>query len=547
MHVSLPSLGILILVAATATALGQNAEAPAADPQTGTAESTVPPAGDAPPLTEGSEESNDGAAVAAASSAFGPFERIVVIPIEGTIDGALATSLERRVAEAEADGADCIVFQINTYGGEVFAAEKITDLIFPLPPRTEGDEGIHTIAYVEEKAISAGALIAFSCREIFMEYGSRMGDCEPITMASDGVQTLPEKFQSPLRAKFRTFAQRNGYPVAIAEAMVTKELGVTRIRFEGENEAAYYTILETQTWSEEKRDRIESEQVILLEGQLPTFNDAESIEHGLSRGTVRDRAELLQRLGAPAGDDGAPVLDMNWSEELVRFLQAWKFIFFIIGVVALYLEFKTPGLGVPGVVGVLAMAIVFGSSYLAGLAETWEILLFIAGLGLLAVEIFVFPGFGIPGVLGLFLMLIAFYLASQPFVIPDPSKDTPSAPFEMQMFESWMMQFGISLLVALVLIVVLARWLPKASFMSWLVLEPVVAKGPKPGAPAAAPPSNLLGESGTALTKLRPAGRATIGNRRFEVTTRGGYIEAGEAIEVCEVHGNRVVVRKRIS
>lgn len=539
MRPSLSSLGILLLVAAAATARAQDG-APSSVP-TGDSEA----ARSIEPTAEGAETGDP--IEAAAGSAFGPFERVVVIPIVGPIDGALATSLERRVTEAEDDGVDCIVFEINTYGGEVFAAERITDLIFPLPPIDENDDGIHTIAYVEEKAISAGALIAFSCREIFMEYGSRMGDCEPITMATDGVQTLPEKFQSPLRAKFRTFAQRNGYPEAIAEAMVTKELGVTRIRFEDEEEAHYYTILETKAWPEEKRARIDSEEVILLEGQLPTFNDSECIRYGLSRGTVRDRAELLQLLGAPTGDDAPPVLEMNWSEDLVRFLEAYKFIFFIIGVVALYLEFKTPGLGVPGIVGVIAMGIVFGSSYLTGLAETWEILVFVAGVGLLAVEIFILPGFGIPGVAGLFLMLLAFYLASQPFVIPDPDRNTPSAPFEMQMFEEWVMQFSLSLVIAVVLIAILARWLPKTRFMGWLVLEPVTPRGQVASVPAAAPRSNLLGETGVALTTLRPAGRATIGSRRLEVTTRGGYIEAGEAIEVCEVHGNRVVVRKRIS
>jgi len=476
---------------------------------------------------------------------FGPFEKIFVIPIEGTIDGGLSTSIERRIAVAESAGAECIVFDIDTFGGEVFAAERITDRIFPLPPMEEGEEGIHTVAYVSEKAISAGALIAFSCREIYMRYGTRMGDCEPITLSSEGVETLPEKFQSPLRAKFRTFALRNGYPVAVAEAMVTKNLGVVRIRFEGEEEAGYYSILETEQWDEEKRDRIASEEIILLKGQLPTLNDTEARELGVSSGTVRDREELLDLLSGGTYEEptGGGVLEISWSEELVRFLQAWKFLFFIIGVIGLYLEFKSPGFGVPGILGIICMGIVFGSSYLAGLAEVWEILLFIAGVILLGVEIFVLPGFGIPGVLGLLLILMSFYLASQPFVIPGFDEESASSPFEMAMLLDWLVRFTVSLLVSFVLITLLARWLPRSSWFGRLVLEgSPPAGGAVPVAAGTAP-----GQTGVTTTPLRPAGFARIGGRRVEVVTGGDYLEAGTDVEVTEVHAHRVVVRKRIS
>ncbi len=501
--------------------------------------------------TESSDPASDDredAVEAARSSRFGPFERIFVIPIEGTIDGGLATSIERRIESAKEAGADCIVFDIDTYGGEVFAAEKITGLIFPLSPIRPGDDGIHTVGYVSDKAISAGALIAFSCREIYMRYGTRMGDCEPITMsASEGVQTLPEKFQSPLRAKFRTFAQRNGYPVAIAEAMVTKELGVVKIRFKGQDGYSFYTIAETETWSEEKRDQIEEETVLLLKGQLPTFNDGESEELGLSSGTVRDREELLDILSggeyvSPVA--GENVLEISWSEEMVRFLQTWKFVFFVIGVIGLYLEFKTPGFGAPGIVGIIAFGLLFGSSYLSGLAEAWEVLVFFAGVGLLVFEIFILPGFGIPGVAGLLLILVSFYLASQPFVIPGFEDDTLSAPYEMDMLSRWVFQFTLSLVISIVLMVLLARWLPKSRLFGRLILEPAPAGGGPVFAQAA---EGQVGETGKTLSALRPAGRAMIGDRKVEVVTQGDFIDEGTDVEVIDVRGNRIVVRRRTS
>lgn len=508
---------------------------------------------DAPAL----DVETEGAEAPRLRSDFGPFDNIVVIPIEGTIDDALATSLERRVEEARASGADCIVFDIDTYGGELFAMDRITGLIYPLPPLDESEEGIHTVAYVSDKAISAGVMIAFSCREIFMKRGTRMGDCEPITFGgAEGIQTLPEKIQSPTRAKFRTYAERNGYPIAIAEAMVTKELGLVRIRFEGEEEPGYYSILETEEWPEEKRARIASEEIILLKGQLPTFTDSESIEYGLSKGTVRDRDELLDLLSGGeyvAPDEGA-VLEMNWSEDLARFLQAWKFVFFIIGVIGLYLEFKTPGFGVPGVVGIIGFALLFGSSYVTGLAETWEILVFFAGVILLAVEIFVLPGFGIPGVLGLFMILASFYLASQPFIVPSTADDTLRGAYEMKMALEWMMQFGLSLVVVFVLVSLLARWLPKTTWFGRLILTPVPAGDSlaMAGAGTAAQGAGQAGSvavaaEGKTLTKLRPAGFARIDGRRVEVVTGGDFIDAGVPVVVTEVHGNRVVVKKTIS
>jgi len=545
---------------------GFRTDAPAPAPAPTPAESRVPDpvpvpvperaddatAADAMP---GENEDPD-AALPGDATGFGPFERIYVIPIAGTIDGGLATSIERRVEQARVDGADCIVFDIDTYGGEVFAAEQITDLLFPLPPMRPDEEGVHTVAYVSEKAISAGALIAFSCRQLFMKRGTRLGDCEPITLSAGSVETLPEKFQSPLRAKFRTYAQRNGWPVAIAEAMVTKELGVVRIRFEGEDDFAYFSILETKSWDEERRESIAEQEFLILEGQLPTFNALEMQDLGLSSGTVRDRDELLDLLAGgswtPPGETG--VLEISWSEELVRFLQAWKFLFFIVGVIGLYLEFKSPGFGAPGIVGVLALALVFGSSYLSGLAEVWEILVFFAGVVLLAVEIFVFPGFGIPGVLGLLLILTSFYLATQPFIVPGFDEDSVSGPFEMQAFSRWVLQFAASLVAIVVVVSLLARWLPKTTLFGRLILEAAPSSGEvrrstddRPAGPAMSGEGVSVGDVGTSVSPLRPAGRARFGNRTADVVTEGAWIDRGDSVEVVRVAGRRVVVRKVIS
>ncbi|MEO6095318.1 MAG: hypothetical protein ABIW76_06465, partial [Fibrobacteria bacterium] len=143
----------------------------------------------------------------------------IVIPIEEQVDFGLHAFLKRAVAEALAKKPDAIVFKVNTYGGELQSAFEIVDLLM-------GVSKCSTYAYVEQKAISAGALISLSCNRIAMGNGTTIGDCAPITQGSDGIVMLGEKIQSPLRAKFRTLAEKNGYPGFLAQAMVTADIGV---------------------------------------------------------------------------------------------------------------------------------------------------------------------------------------------------------------------------------------------------------------------------------------------------------------------------------
>ncbi len=151
------------------------------------------------------------------------FDKVSIIPLKGMIDGGIYSSLKRRVEIAKENGSNLIIFEIDTYGGQLEPAFEISEYISNI-------KNTKTIAFIPTKAISAGSLIAISCNEIYMAPQAELGDCEPIVPSSEGgYKTVGEKIQTVLRTKFRKFAEKNGYPVLLAEAMVTKEIEVYRV------------------------------------------------------------------------------------------------------------------------------------------------------------------------------------------------------------------------------------------------------------------------------------------------------------------------------
>ncbi|MBI1850795.1 MAG: hypothetical protein HYR85_10665 [Planctomycetes bacterium] len=466
--------------------------------------------------------------------------RAAVISLHGEVDDTMLEAVKRRAAAATAAGADLLVFDIDTYGGEAIAAMDIGDSIFFL-------QNTYTVAFVSAKAISAGALIAMSCNEIVMQSGTEIGDCEPIFASpTGGIETAPEKMQSPLRSKFRKFADRSGVPTAIAEAMVTKELGIVRVRFDDEasDRVHYFSVKEAEGLSSERRDHIAEKEVVLEPGRLLTVHADEAKRLGLAREIVKNRDELLGLFGVE-NRTAALEYDESFVEKLSRFLQAYKFLLFIVGVIGIYLEFKAPGFGVPGIVGIVALTLFFASAYVVELAQAWEIALFVLGILLLALEVFILPGFGVAGIVGIACLLVAFYGAGNRYFVPDPSRD--SYTFELDHLRTWVLEFSASLLTIFVLGALASKFLPQIPMFKRLILQPDSARGFAASTtsadlrPASTP---APGETGVAITTLRPAGKAQFGHHRVDVTAEGDFVAAGEPVRVLAVVGNRIVVKK---
>jgi membrane-bound serine protease (ClpP class) len=204
----------------------------------------------------------------------------------------------------------------------------------------------------------------------------------------------------------------------------------------------------------------------------------------------------------------------------------------MIGFFGLLAEIKSPGWGLPGTAGLIALALFFGSAYILQLASIIEILLFLIGLGLILLEVFVIPGFGVAGISGIILVIASLFLS---MVGEDPFLDMHAVSIAI-------IQLSVALLLSLVFIFLLAKYLPKSNIFKKFVLseeERSIA-----GYTSRKDAKEFLGTKGISLTTLRPAGTAEINGRRVDVVTDSEYIEKGIDIEVVEVDGMRIVVRE---
>jgi membrane-bound serine protease (ClpP class) len=467
-----------------------------------------------------------------AHTAAGPAagKRVIVIPIEEQVDYGMYAFLKRAVGQAWEKKPDALVFKVNTYGGELQAAFDIVDLL-------TGVARCSTYAYVEQKAISAGALISLSCNRIAMGNGTTLGDCAPITQGGqDGIVMLGEKIQSPLRAKFRTLAERNGYPSLLAQAMVTADLGVVAAVPKGAAPGGqeFLTAKQWESLGEKGQANYRSFKIIVPAGQLLTLTDREAAELGFSIGSFATLDDFLKAKGLVKIGETSE----SWSEGLVRLIGKFAPILMMIGFGALYMEFKTPGLSIFGVIGVVCLLLVFGSKFAVGLANHTELLILLAGFVLVAVEIYLFPGTLIAGGLGLVVLMVALTLSLQSFTLPEKG-----APWEWKsLLDNLLVTFG-SALAALLIPFVSARFvLPHLPKGAKVISDKTLSDA---RATASATTHVRLGALGTTKTPLRPSGKAVFAGETVEVTSRGVFIEAGQAVEVYRIDGNLIVVRAK--
>lgn len=461
----------------------------------------------------------------------GPQSReVFVIPVSGQVDSGMAAFIERACDEALQKPDSLLVFSINTFGGRVDAALEIVDTILTVPPE-------RSIAFVEKKAISAGALIALSCGGLVMRPATTIGDTAPIIYSQEGPKMMGEKFQSPIRAKFRALARRNGYPEALAEAMVTPEKIVYSVRIDGEKR--YMDKQAFDELPEARKQQARDKKTVVEAGELLTMSAAEARELGFSSMTAAGIDEMLAQMGITAA--GPSRIEQSWSERLVRWIGSISPILMMVGLAALYMEMKAPGFGIPGLVGILCLAAVFFNQYMVGLANYTELLLIVLGLVLMAIEVFVLPGFGIAGFAGIVCIVAGLVLAFQDFVIPDPS-----VPWEMEILLHNVIKVLGSYLVAFCAGLLFIRYvLPRFSTASG---GPYLTSSLKEAQFDAAQTRRVhTGDQGEAMTPLRPSGKVKIGTDVFDVVTEGEFIERGAMVTVSEIIGNRVIVARKPS
>jgi len=471
------------------------------------------------------------AGLRAANAPAGPSAKDIApayyITIEGMIDGGLASSVQRRTELAVKGGAKIIFYEIDTWGGLVDAALEITDTI-------SGVKDAKTVAFVppHKKAISAGALIAMSCNEIVMGPNTTLGDCEPIIPTGEtGITTAPEKIQTVLRAKFRQFAKDKGCPDALVEALVSKDTAVYRIK-KTSGAVEYVTGATLDSMADGEKKEIAEKKCILPAGRLLTMTQDEAVEYNFAKRIVSSKKELFEFYNLKPS--AVVTQETNWSEEMVRWIEAISPILIAIGLVAIYLEFKYAGTFMFAGIAVVCFALVFFSKYMVGLAESMAVLVFIVGFLLILLEIFLLPGYMIPGFVGVTLLIAGLVLASQPYVVP-------TTPYEVKLTTENVVWVLGSFVGSVFLFILLVQFLPHTPAHAWTVLS---ATEPQSAGYSVAMERDkqLLGKTGVAHSVLRPAGRAEIEGTVIDVVTEGDFIERGKTIRVKYVDGNRIVV-----
>jgi len=453
---------------------------------------------------------------------------VFVVPVSGTVDPGMAGYIKRAYHKVSEKPNNLIIFEMDSFGGRVDSALEIVDTLLKLPKE-------RTVAFESVKAISAGAVIALACGDLAMKPGTTIGDCAPISFSSEGPQMMGEKFQSPLRAKFRALAKRNGYPEKLAEAMVTASIVVYKIEKDGKT--IYIDSQGYEDLTDAEKQSIASKVTVIKEGELLTMENEEAVELGFSEMTVSTIDELLKAKGF--ADYRIIRIEETWSEALVRFIGKITPILMMIGLAALYTEMKAPGFGVPGIVGISCLALVFLNQYLVGLAGYTEFLIIMAGVILMGIELFVLPGFGIAGYAGLGCMVAGMVLALQDFVIPDPS-----FPWQQTLLvDNIIMVLGSFLCSFFLALFILKYVMPKVSVFT--KEGPYLTTTLKDSHADSRQVARVkTGDMGIAETPLRPSGRVKIDGELFDVITQNEFLEKGSQVIVSEIKGNRIIVSR---
>jgi len=415
---------------------------------------------------------------------------VYMIEITDEVDLGMSSYVRRVLSEAHEENAAAVMLHVNTFGGRVDVATEIRDAVM--------NSRVPVVAFVDKRAISAGALITIAAPKIAMVPGGTIGAATPVDQTG---QKASEKVVSYMRSEMRSTAEHNGRDPGIAEAMVDESIALA--------DSSY------------KR-----------QGQLLSLTTEEAVKLGYCDAVAPTAEEALRAFGY--GDVRIIETDYSWGESLVRFLTnpIMSSILIMLGLGGIFYAVKTGHVGSLAGVGIASIALFFGAQYLTDLATFVEVLMFIAGVALIVLEIFVIPGFGIAGISGAVLVVASLFLALVGN-LDLLSSDSITAP---------LYTLAASFIGLTILVVLMFRYLPKSSAFNRFVLNttPTAATG------FVSVPDyrELVGSQGAALTTLRPAGVAQLGAERYDVITEGEYIHAGEQVKVVTVEGRRIVVRR---
>ena len=433
--------------------------------------------------------------------------------IKEDIGPAIWRQTKQAFREAEELKADIIIIHMNTYGGLLNDADSIRTTIL--------NSAIPVYVFIDNNAASAGALISIACDSIYMSKGASIGAA---TVVDQSGNVVPDKYQSYMRSKMRATAEAHGKDTiisgndtiikwfrdpAIAEAMVDQSIYV---------------------------------QGISDTGKVLTFSSDEAIIHGYCEGIAKNIHDVLDLTGTVNYEIREYV--PSGLESVIGFLVnpfvSGILIMIIIG--GIYFELQTPGIGFPLGAAIIAAVLYFAPLYLEGLAENWEVLIFVVGIILVGLEIFVIPGFGVAGISGIILIVIGLTLSMTDNIVFDPSNNYTGG------FESVIKAFFV-VIVSILTSFILSLYLSKKLFTSTagpfkdFALNKTQKKE-EGYIGVEGKQHSLIGKTGIAATVLRPSGRIMVENEIYDAVAETGYIEKGTNIKVVKFITGQLYVNK---
>ena len=466
------------------------------------------------------------------------------VRIEGALDVGTLGLLRRAFAHAAANDHERLVIELDTPGGEIELMWQIGSLI-----DERGSSDLVVVAWVNDKAISAGVFVALACDEIYMTETATIGDSMPIQIGPGGMPTeLPlegnvrEKMMSSLRADFRSMAEKRGRPGELAEAMIDPEIEIREIELDGVRQVVNGKQYDD---ARERGDEVVMLRTLVERGELLTLTSSEAIELRFVDGRAADFDVLLEKIGLAGAQ--ADRLQRKRSEDVLAFLDRLAPVLLGLGVMLAFMELKSPGFGLPGILAIACFATLIVGRYLTGLADIPQVLMVAVGIALMAVELFLVPGTLWAGITGGLLVIFGLVSASV----------GPGLGFSSAMQRKILLDTSFSLAVStfagLVGALLLSRFLPQTPVLRGLVLDPdrdagTSAMRPVPvfeGEPDVAPELAHVGAQGIVRTALRPVGKVVLDGAdelEFEARAAGQLIDAGQRVRVVEVREGRLVV-----
>ena len=355
-------------------------------------------------------------------------KKVYVVPIQDVIDLGIPGLVSRAIDLAEANNAEIIVFDIDTFGGRVDAATQIKDSI--------SSTDIETIAFINRRAISAGSLISLSCDKIYMTDGATIGATSVVDMSGS---KQSEKSQSYMREEMAATAEKSGKNPNIARGMVDEELSFEYLVVNGDSL---------------KVDDIEGRK----EGKLITLTTELALKYGIADGKGESIQDVVSSLGINEYD--LVTVDENWSENVVRILTnpTVSSLLTTFGTIGVISELYSAGWGIGGTIGIICLTLALGAGYLTQLASSTDILVILLGMLLLFVEAVAIPGFGVFGIAGIVVLFYGLYL----LLIPD-------IPVSPEIYSEALDGFSWAIVVGIFGIIFILRLIGKSAFFQKLV------------------------------------------------------------------------------